>query len=142
MVKNEEVYGRFIMYPRHFEKDVIGERFISLRPIDNGGISGFILSRLKNGEKLETHKNSLEKKTKQIISSMGVAIVKDLRACSLGDNLSVDVILTQESFPYHAEIKLFCGQEQTLILENLRSPEFLYVCDQIKSVLLKVAIAI
>jgi len=142
MVKNEEVYGRFIMYPRHFERDVIGEKFISLRTIDKGGISGFILSRLREDENIEMHKNFLENKTKQTISSIGTAIVKDLRACSLDGILSVDVILTQESFPYHAEIQLFLGQEQTLIVENLRSPEFMYVCDQIKSILLKGSIAV
>lgn len=143
MVKNEEVYGRFIMYPRHFEKDVIGEKYISLRPIDNGGISGFILSRFKEGENIEDHKNNLEQKTKrQSISSMGTAIVKDLRACSLDGILSVDVILTQDSFPYHAEIQLRLGQEQSLVVENLRSPEFMYVCDQIKSILLRGSIAV
>jgi len=143
MVKDEEVYGRFIMHPRHFEKDVIGEKFISLRAIDNGGISGFILSRLRDDENIEAHKRSLEKKLKQTtISSMGRAVVKDLRACSLEGILSVDVFLTQESFPYHAEIRLFLGQERTLIVENLRSPEFMYVCDQIKNILLKGSIAV
>lgn len=142
MVKNEEVYGRFIMYPRHFERDVIGKKFISLRTIDKGGISGFILSRLREDENIEMYNNFLENKTKQTISSIGTTIVKDLRACSLDGILSVDVILTQESFPYHAEIQLFLGQEQTLIVENLRSPEFMYVCDQIKSILLKGSIAV
>ncbi len=142
MVKDEDVYGRFIMHPRHFEKDVLGEKFISLRPIDKGGISGFILSRFKEGENIDLHKKFLEKKLEQTISSMGTAIVKDLRACSLDSILRVDVILTQVSFPYHAEIRLFLGQEQTLIVENLRSPEFMYVCDQIKSILLKGSIAV
>lgn len=143
MVRNDEVYGRFIMYPRHFEKDVIGENFISLRPIDNGGISGFILSRFKENENIEEHKKNLKQKVKhQSISSMGTAIVKDLRNCSLDGILSVDVILTQDSFPYHAEIQLRLGQKQSLVIENLRSPEFMYVCDQIKSILLRGAIAV
>lgn len=130
------------MHPRHFEKDIIGERFISLRPIDNGGISGFILSRLRYGESIADHKKSLEHKAKQTISSMGTAIVKDLRACSLDGILNVDVLLTQETFPYHAEIQLRSGQEKTLIVENLRSPEFMYVCDQIKGILLKGAVVV
>lgn len=142
MVKDEEVYGRFIMYPRHFEKDVIGERFISLRPIDSGGISGFILSRIKEDENIGDHKKVLEYKAKQSISSMGTAVVKDLRACSLDGILIVDVVLTQDTFPYHAEIQLFLGKEHTLIVENLRSPEFMYVCDQIKSILLRGSIAV
>lgn len=139
MVKDEEVYGRFIMYPRHFEKDVIGDRFISLRPIDNGGISGFILSRLKENESIEDYKKTLELKVKhkQSISSMGTAVVKDLRACSLNGILIVDVVLTQDVFPYHAEIQFFLVKEQTLIVENLRSSEFMYVCDQIKRILLR-----
>lgn len=144
MVKDEEVYGRFIMFPRHFKKDVIGDKFISLRPVDKGGISGFILSRLKKGEDIGTHKSFLENTIKppKTISSMGTAPAKDLRGCSLDGVINIDVILTQETFPYHAEIQFFSGPGHTLIVENLRSPEFMYVCDQIKSILLKGSVAV
>lgn len=57
-------------------------------------------------------------------------------------SVNIDVILTQETFPYHAEIQFFSGPGQTLIVENLRSPEFMYVCDRIKSILLKGSVAV
>jgi hypothetical protein len=41
-VNDTETYARFIMTPRHFTNGVLGNQFISLRPIDKGGISGFI----------------------------------------------------------------------------------------------------
>jgi hypothetical protein len=134
-VNDTETYARFIMTPRHFTNGVLGNQFISLRPIDKGGISGFIYSRFKANERIDTHKANTETKSKQKITAMGTAKVQDIRNCSCPGKIDVDVVLTEQTYPYHAEIRFTSVNNHTLITQNLRSAEYILVCDQIKNLL-------
>lgn len=131
IVGDEETYGRFVMTPRH-----LNEPFISLRNNEKG-VSGMILSRFKNTESIEPYRQSLMEKSGQSISDMVSALVKHIRELSIKEVLNVDVILTMNNYPYHAEIRFLNLTENELIKGNTRMSQFTYVCDLIKELLFR-----
>lgn len=131
IVGDEETYGRFIMKPRH-----IKQPFISLRKKEKG-ISGMIVSRFKDSESVEPHRQSLMEKTKEHIPGMLTSLVKYIRALSIKDIINVDVILTEANYPYHAEIRFLNLKDNELVNGNTRLAEFSCICDDIKDLLSK-----
>lgn len=137
IVGDEEIYGRFVMRPRHYVGAAIGERFLSLRPIDRGGISGVIVSRFREGETLLLAKERLEKiARKQSVTALCTASAGALRSCSIPGKMKVDVVLTDTAFPYHAEIRCYENDEK-IIMEELTSAEFMFVRRRLQGVLMK-----
>ena len=131
IVGDEETYGRFIMNPRHQIHP-----FVSLRKKEKG-VSGMIVSRFKDSESIEPHRQNLMEKTKEHIPGMLTSLVKYIRELSIKDIINVDVILTDVTYPYHAEIRFLSLKENKLVNGNTRLAEFSCVCDDIKDLLSK-----
>ncbi len=130
-VGDEEIYGRFVMDPRH-----LTEPLITLRRKEEG-VSGMIISRFKDSESIEPYRQSIMQKSKQLIPGMLTSIVKHIRDLSIKDVINVDVILTEINYPYHAEIRFFNLRDMKLVNGNTRLAEFTCVCDDIKDLLSK-----
>ena len=130
-VGDEEIYGRFVMDPRHQKNP-----FISLRRNEEG-VSGMIISRFKDSETIEPCRQTIMRKSKQFIPSMLTSLVKHIRNISIKDVIDVDVILTEINYPYHAEIRFINLKDNELVNGNTRLAEFSCICDDIKDLLSK-----